>query len=71
MNHAGRKIAGVLGGAPRLPSWHRNPCRKPGEPVGLHAWDKGDGFFSDFMVSMAGPRIPGSAALLEVKGRRQ
>ena len=65
-----RRIAEMLDGDPLVQWWHRNPARRRGESVGLYGWDEGDGFFPDFVVSMAGRQTPGSIALLEVKGQQ-
>ena len=47
--------------------WHRNLPRRD-DSVGLYAWDDGDGFFPDFVVSLEGRDKPDGIALLEVKG---
>lgn len=69
LNTDERRIAELLDGDHMVQWWHRNSVRRP-DSVGLYAWDDGDGFFPDFLVSVEGRETPGSIALLEVKGHQ-
>lgn len=62
-----RRIAELLDGHALVRWWHRNSVRRL-DAVGLYAWDDGDGFFPDFLVSVEGRKTPSGIALLEVKG---
>lgn len=62
-----RGIAMKLDGDPLVRWWHRNPPRTP-HSIGLYAWDEGEGFFPDFIVSIDGRPTADHLALLELKG---
>jgi superfamily II DNA or RNA helicase len=70
LNPGERRMAELLDRDPLVRWWHRNPSRRPGVSVALYAWDDGDGFFPDFVVSMHQRETPGGIALLEVKGQQ-
>ncbi|MBS0431385.1 MAG: helicase SNF2, partial [Proteobacteria bacterium] len=70
LNTDERRVAELLDGHDLVQWWHRNPKQKPGESIALYAWDDGDGFFPDFLVSLSGRETPGGIALLEVKGQQ-
>jgi hypothetical protein len=62
-------VAHLLDDSPLVRWWHRNrsDARLP-DALGLYAWDEGDGFFPDFVVSIEGRDTPHGIVLLEVKG---
>lgn len=60
-------VAQVLDANPLVQWWHRNPVRRE-DAVGLYRWDEGEGFYPDFVVSLAERDKPAGIALLEVKG---
>lgn len=62
-----RAVAKMLDSAPNVRWWHRNPARRP-DSVALYAWDEGEGFFPDFLVSIEDRETQDNLALLEVKG---
>lgn len=57
-------IAERLDASAQVRWWHRN---QPKSGIGLYRWDEGDGFYPDFVVSVAERSAPG-IALLELKG---
>ncbi|PPT75605.1 helicase SNF2 [Xanthomonas arboricola pv. populi] len=57
-------IAERLNASTQVRWWHRN---QPKSGIGLYRWDEGDGFYPDFVVSVAERSAPG-IALLELKG---
>ncbi|HET8897310.1 MAG TPA: DEAD/DEAH box helicase family protein [Rhodanobacteraceae bacterium] len=69
LNEDEQAVAALLDQSPLVRWWHRNPSdyRKP-EAVGLYRWDDGDGFYPDFVLSLAERETPGGIALLEIKG---
>jgi hypothetical protein len=71
LNEDEQAIADLLDENPRVRWWHRNPSdyRKP-EALGLYRWDDGEGFYPDFVVSLAERDTPDGIALLEVKGNQ-
>ncbi|MEZ5461085.1 DEAD/DEAH box helicase [Dokdonella sp.] len=71
LNEDEQAVAKLLDASPLVRWWHRNPSdhRKP-EAIGLYRWDEGEGFFPDFVVSLAERETPGGIALLEVKGQQ-
>jgi hypothetical protein len=71
LNEDEQAIADLLDENPLVRWWHRNPSdsRKP-EALGLYRWDDGEGFYPDFVVSLAERETPGGIALLEVKGNQ-
>ncbi len=64
MNQDELAIAERLDASTQVLWWHRN---QPKSGVGLYRWDEGDGFYPDFVVSIAERSAPG-IALLELKG---
>jgi hypothetical protein len=71
LNEDEQAIADLLDENPLVRWWHRNPSdyRKP-EALGLYRWDDGEGFYPDFVVSLAERDTPDGIALLEVKGNQ-
>lgn len=67
LNEDETAIANALDANPLIKWWHRNLPRRD-DSVGLYRWDEGDGFFPDFVVSLADRKQPDGIALLEVKG---
>ena len=67
MNEDERVIAEALDASALVRWWHRNVPRRD-DSVGLYRWDEGDGFFPDFVVSLADRKHIDGVALLEVKG---
>ncbi len=69
MNTDELAIAQLLDAHPQVRWWHRNRSdARSADAVGLYAWDEGDGFYPDFIVSIAERPTPDGIALLEVKG---
>jgi superfamily II DNA or RNA helicase len=69
MNPDELAIAKLLDAHPQVRWWHRNRSdARSADAVGLYAWDEGDGFYPDFVVSIAERPTPDGIALLEVKG---
>lgn len=71
LNEDEQAVARLLDASPLVRWWHRNPSdyRKP-EALGLYRWDEGEGFYPDFVVSLAERETPGGMALLEVRGNQ-
>ncbi len=62
-------VATLLDAHPQVRWWHRNRSDpRSADAVGLYAWDEGEGFYPDFVVSIADRPTPDGIALLEVKG---
>lgn len=69
MNPDELAIAKLLDAHPQVRWWHRNRSdARSSDAVGLYAWDEGDGFYPDFVVSITERPTPDGIALLEVKG---
>lgn len=69
MNPDELAVAQMLDAHPQVRWWHRNRDNVHyTDAVGLYAWDEGDGFYPDFVVSIEGRETPDGIALLEVKG---
>lgn len=69
MNPDELAVAQRLDAHPQVRWWHRNrDDARYADAVGLYAWDEGDGFYPDFIVSVEGRETPEGIALLEVKG---
>lgn len=69
MNADELAIAKLLDAHPIVRWWHRNRSdARSVDAIGLYAWDEGDGFFPDFVVSIEGRETTDRIALLEVKG---
>ena len=69
LNEDERAVANLLDTSPLVRWWHRNASSyQRADAPGLYRWDDGDGFYPDFVVSMAERETPGGIALLEVKG---
>ena len=71
LNEDEQAIARLLDESPLVRWWHRNVSdyRQAGA-LGLYRWDDGDGFYPDFVVSLAERETPHGIALLEVKGNQ-
>ncbi|MGN6120408.1 MAG: DEAD/DEAH box helicase [Rhodanobacter sp.] len=71
LNEDEQAVARLLDDSPLVRWWHRNASdyRYP-DALGLYRWDDGDGFYPDFVVSLAERETPGGIALLEVKGNQ-
>jgi hypothetical protein len=71
LNEDEQAVARMLDTSPLVRWWHRNPSdyRKP-EALGLYRWDEGEGFYPDFVVSLADRETLGGIALLGVKGQQ-
>jgi hypothetical protein len=69
LNEDEQAIARMLDNHPLVNWWHRNASdyRHP-DALGLYRWDDGDGFYPDFVVSVAERETPDGIALLEIKG---
>lgn len=62
-------VATLLDAHPQVRWWHRNRSDpRSADAVGLYTWDEGEGFYPDFVVSIADRPTPDGIALLEVKG---
>ncbi len=69
MNTDELAIAQLLDAHPQVRWWHRNRSdARSADSVGLYAWDEGDGFYPDFVISIEERPTPDGIALLEVKG---
>jgi hypothetical protein len=62
-----REFAELLDTSDEVVWWHRNPVKKT-DSVALYGWNKGVGFFPDFVVAIDGRKEGQGVALTELKG---